>query len=357
MEYTTLGSTGLEVSKLCLGCYGLSTSGDVEWMKGREESLSFIERAVELGFNFFDTANIYAGGESEEVLGKGVAEYLDRDEAVVATKINPMISTGEGPNVAGSYSRKAIQHEVTACLDRLDMDSIDLFQLNYLDHNVPYEQTLQALNREVERGTIKHFGVGTSWTYEFAEMLYKSRLLDVHQPQTMQNHYNVVYREEERDKLPLCANEDIAVMPYSSLARGYLTRPHKEAISTARSRGEELFKKRMEIYQSNGGKEINARVQELAEDREVSMAQIALSWVLHKDCVTAPVVGVSRIEHLEDAVEALNISLSSTDLEYLEEPYQPKQMMGANEVAYSQFKWNQGFARDDHDPIAIGGLE
>ena len=340
MEYTTLGDTGTEVSRICLGCMSFGTSEWRDWVLDEEESHEIIDRAIELGVNFFDitrtrsvlvscrttsgnTANIYSKGESERVLGNALEEY-DRDEQVVATKVCFQMREDD-PN-SGGLSRKTIDQELDNSLDRLGMDAIDLYQIHRLDSDIPIEQTLRALNDAVRHGKVRYLGASSMWAHEFADALHASDSLDLERFATMQNHYNLVYREEEREMLPLCRKEGVGVIPWSPLARGYLTRPHEDVDATTRGESEEYIYEHP--YREGGGPEINARVGELAEEKGVKMAQIALSWLLHKDWVDSPIVGTTSVEHLEDAVEALDIDLSDSDLEYLEEPYEPVRVSG-----------------------------
>ncbi|MFC6718437.1 aldo/keto reductase [Natrialbaceae archaeon GCM10025810] len=317
MEYTTLGDTGMQVSRICLGCMSFGSSDWRDWVLDEEESLEIIERAIDLGINFFDTANMYSLGESERVLGEGLEGH--HEESVVATKCFFRMREDD-PN-SGGLSRKAIEQELEASLDRLGMETVDLYQIHRWDYDTPIETTLGALDDAVRRGTVRYLGASSMWAHQFAGALHASDRLGLERFATMQNHYNLVYREEEREMLPLCENEGIGVIPWSPLARGYLARPHEEIDATARGESEEYLYEHP--YREGGGPEINERVAELAEDEGVTMAQIALAWLLHKDWVDAPIVGTTSVEHLEQAVEALEISLSASDIEYLEEPYEP----------------------------------
>ncbi|ELY72625.1 aldo/keto reductase [Natrinema pallidum] len=321
MEYTTLGSTGMTVSRICLG--GMSFGTGQEWMLEPEDSKALIERAIDLGINFFDTANVYSTGESEAILGEALDGY-DRDSHVVATKVfgdmNP-----ENPNASG-LSRKAIEQELEASLDRLGMDTIDLYQTHRWDYDTPIDETLRALDDAVRRGQVRYVGTSSMWAHQFADALHTSDALGLERFVTMQNHYNLFYREEEREMLPLCEREDIGVIPWSPLARGVATRPHEEIEATTRGRTDQYLEQMS--YLQGGGTEINERIQELAADKGVSMGQLSLAWLLHKDWVDAPIVGTTSVEHLEDAVEALEIDLSSSDMEYLEEPYEPLPVAG-----------------------------
>ncbi|ELY86243.1 aldo/keto reductase [Natrialba taiwanensis] len=319
MEYTTLGSTGMEVSKICLGCMSFGSKDWYEWMLEKEESREIIERAIDLGINFFDTANTYSNGKSEEILGNVLADY-DRDEQVVATKGHFPDEDDPYPNNDG-LSRKALEQQLRRSLDRLGMDTVDLYQIHRWDYDTPIEETLRALDDAVRRNQVRYIGASSMWAHQFQEALYTSDRLGLERFATMQNHYALAYREEEREMLPLCEKEDIGVVPWSPLAHGYLTRPHEEIDAT--TRGETTDPLYAHPYRKGGGIEINERVEELAEEKGVTMAQIALAWHFHKDSVDAPIVGTTSIEHLEQAVEALDIDLSDSDIEYLEDPYEP----------------------------------
>ena len=323
MEYTTLGSTGIEVSRLCLGCLSFGSSDWRQWVLDEEESLAMIENAIDLGINFFDTANAYSAGESERVLGTALEGR--RDEHVVMTKLFYQMDEDD-PNSQG-LSRKAIEQELDASLDRLGMETVDVLGTHRWDYDTPIETTLRALDDTVRRGQVRHIAGSSMWAYQFADALATSDREGPARFELMQNHYNLVYREEEREVLPLCERENVAVTPWSPIARGFLTRPHEEIDATERGQmpDEELYE---HPYREGGGDEINERVQQLATDHGVSMAQIALAWVLHKDVVTAPVVGTTSPEHLEEAVEALEIDLTDSDLSYLEEPYEPVPVSG-----------------------------
>lgn len=316
MEYTTLGDTGTTVSRLCLGTMSFGSNDWRPWVLDPEEGEEIIERAIELGINFFDTANMYSNGESERVLGDALEGR--RDESVVATK-GYFQMDDDDPN-SGGLSRKAIEQELSNSLDRLGMETVDLYQIHRWDYDTPIEETLRALDDAVRRGQVRYVGASSMWAHQFAEALYKSDALGLERFVTMQNHYNLVYREEEREMLPLCEKEDVGVLPWSPLARGYLTRPHDDIDATTRGETEQYLYEHP--YREGGGDEINERVSELAADKGVTMAQISLAWLLHKDWVDAPIVGTTSVEHLEDAVEALEIDLSSGDMAYLEEPYE-----------------------------------
>ncbi len=330
MEYTTLGDTGLTVSRICLGCMSFGSSDWREWVLDEEDARPIIERALELGVTFFDTANAYSMGESERVVGNVLGEH-DRDELVVATKTHPAWSPeAYSPEGGGGLSRKAIEQDLRGSLERLDMETIDLYQTHRWDYATPIAETLGALDDAVRRNQVRYIGTSSQWTHQFAKALHTSDRRGLERFVTMQNHYNLVYREEEREMLPFCEREGVGVIPWSPLARGYLARPDEAADRTTRGEqeGEGMFADIRSTYRVNGGVEINARVEELADEYGVTMAQISLAWLLHQDHVDAPIVGTTSIEHLEDAVEAVEIDLSHSDLEYLEEPYEPVAVAG-----------------------------
>jgi aryl-alcohol dehydrogenase-like predicted oxidoreductase len=322
MEYTTLGSTGIEVSRICLGCMSFGTSDWREWVLDEEDGIELVERAIDLGINFFDTANMYSRGESERVLGTALEGR--REESVVATKGYFQMDEDD-PN-SGGLSRKAIEQELANSLDRLGMDTVDLYQIHRWDHDTPVETTLRTLDDAVRRGQVRHVGASSMWTYQFADALRTSERLGLERFATMQNHYNLLYREEEREMLPFCQQEGVGVIPWSPLARGYLTRPHEEYDAT--TRGETDDHAREHPYFEAGGREINERVAELAAEYDATMAQVALAWLLDREWVDAPIVGTTSVEHLEQAVAALDLSLSDSDVEWLEEPYEPVRVSG-----------------------------
>ncbi|WP_254274216.1 aldo/keto reductase [Haloarcula marina] len=323
MEYTTLGDTGVEVSRLCLGCMSFGTSDWRDWVLDEKKSHEIIERAIDLGINFFDTANMYSLGESERVLGNVLSGY-DRDSQVVATKgFFQMDETN--PN-SGGLSRKALEQELSNSLDRLGMDTVDLYQIHRWDYDTPIEQTMRALDDAVRRGQARYVGASSMWAHQFAHAQQVSDEEDLERFATMQNHYNLLYREEEREMLPFCERENVGVIPWSPLARGYLTRPHEEFEATTRGQSDDYA--REHPYFEGGGRTVNERVQELADEYDATMAQIALAWLLHKDRVDAPIVGTTSVEHLEQAVAALDIDLAESDVEWVEEPYEPVRVSG-----------------------------
>jgi aryl-alcohol dehydrogenase-like predicted oxidoreductase len=323
MEYTTLGSTGMSVSRICLGCMSFGDTDWREWVLDEQAGIELVERAIDLGINFFDTANMYSMGGSERVLGEALAGY-DRDEQVVATK-GYFGMREDDPN-SGGLSRKALEQELSNSLDRLGMETIDLYQTHRYDYDTPMEETLRTLDDAVRRGQVRYAGASSMWAYQFADSLATSRREGLERFVSMQNHYNLLYREEEREMLPLCAEKGVGVIPWSPLARGYLARPHQEYDATARGASDSYAEGHP--YFEGGGREINERVQELAAEYGASMAQIGLAWLLGKDVVTAPIVGTTSVEHLEEAVEALEIDLSDSDVAYLEEPYEPVPVSG-----------------------------
>ncbi len=328
MEYTTLGDTGMTVSRICLGCMSFGSSDWRDWTLDEENSLPIIDRAIDLGINFFDTANMYSYGESERVLGNALEGY-DRDEMIVATKVYNAASPDPHPNETG-LSRKTIDQELEQSLDRLGMETIDLYQTHRWDYHTPIEETLRALDDAVRRNKTRYIGASSMWAYQFADALHTSDRLNLERFVTMQNHYNLAYREEEREMLSFCEREGIGVIPWSPLARGYLARPHEEFLKTTRGEymNDTSFSERIDTYRANGGETINERVEEIAGEKGVTMAQISIAWLLHKETVDAPIIGTTSIEHLEDAVEALDISLSDSDIDYLEEPYASVEING-----------------------------
>jgi len=322
MEYTTLGSTGASVSEICLGCmtFGLDSSSKYDWSLPEAESREIVERAVDLGITFFDTSNSYSYGDSERVLGSVLSEY-DRDRMTVASKVFFEPGADAHGNASG-LSRKTIEQELEHSLDRLGLETLDLYQIHRWDDDTPIEGTLRALDDAVRRNRVRYVGASSMWAHQFARALHTSDDLGLERFQTMQNHYHLAYREEEREMLPLCDREGIGVVPWSPLAQGYLARPHEEIDTTTRGSSIRRW------HEKGGGRAINERVEELAAQEGVTMAQIALAWLLHKEWVDAPIVGTTSVEHLEEAVEAVEIDLAESDVEYLEEPYEPLPIEG-----------------------------
>jgi 1-deoxyxylulose-5-phosphate synthase len=320
MQYVNLGRTGLKVSRLCLGVMTYGDPGWRSWVLPEAAGRPFIQRAVEAGINFFDTADMYSRGVSEEVLGRAVRDFVARrDDAVIATKVNFPMS--EAPNDRG-LSRKHILASIDGSLRRLGMDYVDLYQIHRWDAETPIEETLQALHDVVRAGKARYIGASSMAAWQFTKALY---LADRHgwtRFVSMQNHYNLVYREEEREMLPLCQEEGIGVIPWSPLARGFLAGNRRAADKgdTARARTDEFAHK---LYYAESDFRIVDRVIEVAQARGVTAAQIALAWILHQPAVTAPIIGASKMPQLEQAIAALDITLTADELHALEAPYQP----------------------------------
>jgi aryl-alcohol dehydrogenase-like predicted oxidoreductase len=324
MEYARLGRTGLEVSRICLGCmsYGAPDRGRHPWSLDEETSRPFIRRALEAGINFFDTANVYSDGTSEEFLGRALKDFAKRDEVVVATKVHGRMHPG--PNGAG-LSRRAILNEIDASLRRLGMDHVDLYQIHRWDPHTPIEETLEALHDVVKAGKARYIGASSMHAWQFAKALAVSERHGWTRFVSMQNHLNLIYREEEREMLPLCAAEGIGVIPWSPLARGRLTRDWDEA--SARSETD-VFGKTLYAKAVDADKAVAGRVAEVAAARGAPRAQVALAWLLGKPVVTAPIVGATKIAQLDDAVAALSLKLSPEEVARLEESYVPHPVSG-----------------------------
>jgi len=324
MEYKNLGKSGLKVSRICLGCmtYGVSDRGAHSWTLDEEKSRPLIKQAIELGINFFDTANTYSDGTSEEFVGRALKDFARREEIVVATKVYfPM---REGPN-ARSLSRKAIMTEIDASLRRLGMDYVDLYQIHRWDKTTPIEETLEALHDVIKAGKARYIGASSMFAWQFSKALYKADSHGWSRFVSMQNHYNLINREEERETLPLCASEGIGVIPWSPLARGRLTRDWDE--TTNRTETDE-FGKTLYTSAVDSDRKVVERVAEVAAKRGVPRAQVALAWLLSKPFMTAPIVGASKPNHLEDAVAAVSLKLSEEEISRLEEPYVPHPVVG-----------------------------
>jgi len=324
MEYTNLGKSGLKVSRICLGCmtYGLPNRGAHSWTLDEEKSRPLIREAIELGINFFDTANTYSDGTSEEIVGRALKDFARREEIVVATKV--YFQMREGPNARG-LSRKSIMTEIDASLTRLKMDHVDLYQIHRWDQTTPIEETLEALHDVIKAGKARYIGASSMFAWQFSEALYKADRNGLTRFVSMQNHYNLINREEEREMLPLCASEGIGIIPWSPLARGRLTRDWDQ--TTNRSETDE-FGKTLYTSTVDSDRRIVERVAEVASQRGVLRAQVALAWLLSKPVVTAPIVGASKSAHLEDAVAAVSLKLSEEEVKALEEPYVPHPVVG-----------------------------
>ncbi|NDV86018.1 aldo/keto reductase [Aurantimonas aggregata] len=324
MKTIKLGRTGLDVTPICLGCmsYGVPEAGTHPWSMPEEESRPFIRRAIELGINFFDTANAYSAGTSEEIVGRALKDFGNRDELVIATKVFNRMH--DGPNGAG-LSRKAIMSEIDNSLKRLGTDYVDLYQIHRWDYGTPIEETLEALHDVVKAGKARYIGASSMFAWQFAKALHLSDRHGWARFATMQNHLNLLYREEEREMLPLCRDEGIAVIPWSPLARGRLTRPFGEA--TNRTETDEVGKALYKAHE-DADKGVIEAVGTVAAARGVPRAQVALAWVRQKPGVTAPIVGATKMQHLDDAVAALEIELSADEIAALEAPYVPRPVAG-----------------------------
>ena len=324
MDYVKLGRTGLDVSRLCLGCmtYGQPEQGAHPWSLSEEQSRPFLRKAVEDGVNFFDTANVYSLGSSEEIVGKALKEFARRDEIVLATKV--MNRMHEGPNGAG-LSRKAIMQEIDNSLKRLGTDYVDLYQIHRFDYETPMEETLEALHDVVKAGKARYIGASSMYAWQFAQMLAMQKANGWARFVTMQNYVNLLYREEEREMLPLCKAEGIGVIPWSPMARGRLTRPWDT--TTGRSETDEFGKTLYAETAESDRKVVNA-VAEIANERGVPMARVALAWVMSKPVVSAPIIGASKPHHLDDAEAALELKLTDAEIEKLEAPYIPHRVVG-----------------------------
>ena len=326
MEYTKLGNTGMDVSRICLGCMGF---GDADgwihkWALNEVDSRPIIKKALDLGINFFDTANIYSIGKSEEFVGRALNDYANRDEIVVATKIHGKMH--QGPN-GGGLSRKAILSEIDKSLTRLGMDYVDLYIIHRGDYSTPIEETMEALNDVVRAGKTRYIGASAMYAWQFQKALFTSEKHGWARFVSMQNHLNLIYREEEREMMPLCRDAKIAVTPYSPLAAGRLTRDWS-AESSLRAQTDQTAKSKYDST-ADADKLIVERVAELATKYAVTRTHIALAWLLHKQPVVAPIIGATKIAHLDEAVAALQVKLTSADMAYLEEPYVPHRVVGA----------------------------
>ncbi|HHY49452.1 MAG TPA: aldo/keto reductase, partial [Alphaproteobacteria bacterium] len=318
MEYVRFGNTGMKVSRICLGC--MSYGGPNErwpWALDEETSRPFIKQALELGITFFDTANVYSGGRSEEIVGKALKDFASRDEVVIATKV--YFEMGPGPNERG-LSRKHILSSIDASLKRLGTDYVDLYQIHRWDYETPIEETMEALDDVVRAGKARYIGASAMYAWQFSKALYTAQLNGWTRFVSMQPHYNLIYREEEREMLPLCADQKIAVIPYSPVAKGVLTRkPSAEAQSSQRAQTDAIQKR---LYNQED-LAIAERVSEVAEARGVPMAQVALAWLLTKPVVTAPIIGATKPHHLVDAAASVTLTLTDEEIRRLEETYLP----------------------------------
>jgi aryl-alcohol dehydrogenase-like predicted oxidoreductase len=324
MQYRNLGSTGLKVSELCLGCmtFGVPDRGDHPWTLPEADSRPIIRQAVDSGINFFDTANTYSDGTSEEIVGRALKDFTRRDETVIATKV--FFPMSKGPNGRG-LSRKAIFTAIDASLRRLGTDYVDLYQIHRWDAFTPIEETLEALHDVVKSGKARYLGASSMYAWQFSKALHLARRHGWTPFVSMQNHYNLLYREEEREMMPLCVDEGIAVLPWSPLARGRLTRAWDT--ETARTRTDQYGNK-LYVSAIEADRKVVEQVAAIAAARGVPKAQVALAWVIQKPFITAPIVGAAKPQHLEDAVAALTLKLSPEEIAQLEAPYVPHAIVG-----------------------------
>jgi len=324
MDTTRLGRTGLQISRLCLGCmsYGVPERGAHPWSLPEDQSRPFIRRALELGLNFFDTANVYSDGTSEEILGRALRDFARRDEVVIATKVHGRMRPG--PNGAG-LSRKAILSEIDASLKRLGTDHVDLYQIHRWDAATPIEETMEALHDVVKAGKARYLGASSMYAWQFAKAQQAAQQQGWTPFVSMQNYVNLLYREEEREMLPLCRDQGVAVIPWSPLARGRLTRPFDT--TTARTETD-AFGRTLYAHTADADRRVVEAVQRVATRLGVPMARVALAWVLRKPGVNAPIIGATRLDQLDKAVAALSLQLSDADVTELEAPYVPHAVVG-----------------------------
>jgi aryl-alcohol dehydrogenase-like predicted oxidoreductase len=324
MEYVNLGRTGLKVSRLALGCmtYGVPDRGGHEWTLDEEQSRPVIRHALESGINFFDTANSYSDGTSEEIVGRALRDFARRDEVVIATKV--YFPQGKGPNQRG-LSRKALMAEIDNSLRRLGTDYVDLYQIHRWDYSTPIEETLEALHDIVKAGKARYIGASSMYAWQFAKALYTADRHGWTRFATMQNQLNLINREEEREMLPLCAAEGIGVIPWSPMARGRLTRDWAEASKRSDT---DLIAKEMYTATEASDRLVAERVKQVAEARGIPRAQVALAWVLQKSVVSAPIIGAAKFSHVDDAVQALSVQLTTDELALLESAYVPHPVAG-----------------------------
>jgi 1-deoxyxylulose-5-phosphate synthase len=326
MKYTTLGGTGLKVSRLCIGCmsFGGPDAKGFEWTLGYEDSKKIIDRAIDLGINFFDTADVYSDGKSEQIVGRAMQGR--RNDVVLATKVG--LPTGDGLRLAGGLSRKHVMHNLKRSLANLSTDRVDLYQIHRWDYNTAIEDVLRTLTDVVrEMNAADHIGGSSMWAWQFAKALRTSDSLDLERFKTMQNHYNLAYREEEREMIPLCKDEGIPLIPWSPLGRGFLTGKYrrKGRPSSIRYRKDRYLSGR---YFRSEDFDIVERLVKVAKEKGAKPAQVALAWLLRKDDVAAPIVGPTSVEQLEELVESVGVRLKSTDVKRLEEPYLPHPVLG-----------------------------
>ncbi len=324
MDYVNLGRSGLKVSRLCLGTMTYGTSAWRDWVLNEAASRPFIERALEHGINFFDTADMYSLGVSEEVVGRALKDFAKRDQVVIATK--GFHAMGSGPNDKGN-SRKHLMDAIDNSLRRLGVDYVDLYQIHRWDYTTPIEETVEALHDIVKAGKARYVGASSMFAWQFAQALHTADLHNWTRFVSMQNHYNLVYREEEREMLPLCRAEGMAVIPWSPLARGFLAGNRRGANrgETKRAKTDDFAHK---LYYSESDFTIADRTVEIAKRRGVAPTQVALAWLLRQPGITAPIIGASKMDHLDQAVAALELTLDDEECRFLEEPYQPHRVLG-----------------------------
>jgi aryl-alcohol dehydrogenase-like predicted oxidoreductase len=324
MEYITLGRSGLKVSRLCLGTMTYGSRKWRSWVLDEEGSRPFVRRALERGINFFDTADVYSNGASEEVLGRALRDFASRDEVVIATKA--FYPTGDGPNDRG-LSRKHLMSAIDASLRRLGVDYVDLYQIHRWDYDTPIEETLEALHDIVRAGKVRYIGASSMFAWQFAKALFTSEARGWTRFVSMQDHYNLLYREEEREMLPLCLDQGVGVLPWSPLARGFLAARRRPGAEHPTTRAKsDVYAHRM--YYTDDDYRVADRLWEVAGRAGRTPAQVAIAWLLHQPAVTSPIIGATRMEHLEEAVGAVDLQLSETDLADLEAPYQPRPILG-----------------------------
>jgi len=325
MKYVNLGNTGLQVSRICLGCMTYGSSKWRPWVLDEDAARPFFKRAIEAGINFFDTADMYSNGASEEVTGCALRDLARREEVVIATKV--FFPSGSSPNERG-LSRKHIMHAIDASLRRLGTDYVDLYQIHRFDAETPIEETIDALDAVVRAGKALYVGASSMFAWQFAKMLHTADARQRARFVSMQNHYNLIYREEEREMIPLCIDEGIAVIPWSPLARGFLAGNRTRGQQSAPSERAKTDDFAHQMYYTSADFDVVDRVVEIAKKREAAPAQIALAWLLHKPGVTAPIVGATKPQHLEDAIAATEIALEDAEIHALEESYVPHRVLG-----------------------------
>jgi 1-deoxyxylulose-5-phosphate synthase len=325
MKYTTLGSTGLKVSKLCIGCmsFGGPDADGYEWSLGYEDSKRVIDRAVDLGINFFDTADVYSNGKSEQIVGRALQGR--RNDIVLATKVG--LPTGEGPDDTG-LGKKHINRNLKRSLANLKTDRVDLYQIHRWDYKTPIDEVLRTLSDAVRKqNAVDNLGGSSMWAWQFAKALYTSDTMGLERFKTMQDHYNLAYREEEREMIPLCREEGIPILPWSPLGRGFLTGKYKRRAKPASTRykTDDLLGKR---YFRPEDFDVVERLEEVAKEKKVKPAQVALAWLMHKNDVASPIIGPTKLKQLEELAEAVDLRLKPDDMKRLEEPYRPHRILG-----------------------------